>query len=593
MKGETGKSYLQKLLNQAGSGLGFDLSAGSISTPEPKFGDYSTNAALVLAKKEKKNPKELASQIIAELKKLDSDPSAGMTQSVFEEIFEAGGFINFKLSLNALLENAEKVVEQGDLYGCSINGKGEKILVEYFQPNVAKPLHLGHLRTAIIGDCLFRIFASQGYKAESDTHLGDWGTQFGLLILAFKKYGDIKVIEQDPINELNKLYVKINAEAEKDDSVHEAGKAEFVKLEEGNEENRKLWKMFRDWTWKEFEIIYSDLGIRKSDHDWGESFYEDKMPEVLKELKAKGLLTESQGAQIVDLEKHNLGIALVVKSDGGTTYLLRDLATFIYRKSQGFTKQFYVVDVRQKHTLAQNFKILELLGAINSTEEATHISYGFLTLPEGAMSTRKGKVVSATDFVKSVQETALSIIEEKNPELKNKEDVAKSVAAGAIKYFDLSHNIKSDIVFDPKKAISFEGNTGPYLQYTHARINGILRKSLTNAIPVEAGIHKMDPRVLASLDPRMALVEEELSVLRKLVKFPEVVSMVSQEYLPNLLCNYLFELSQTFNAFYQEVPVLQETNDAIRSFRLQLITATAQVIRNGLYLLGIEAPEEM
>ena len=377
----------------------------------------------------------------------------------FDDVLEAGGFINFKLSQNALLKNLTDIHQHKENYGSSNIGKGKKILVEYFQPNIAKPLHLGHLRTAIIGDCLFRLFKFTGFSPESDTHLGDWGTQFGLLVHAFKKYGDILVIEQDPINELNKLYIKINAEAENDASVREQGKAEFVKLEQGDKENRELWKKFKDYSWQEFEIIYRDLGVRKSDHDWPESFFEDKMPAVLLELKNKGLLKESQGAQVVDLEEYKLGTALLVKSDGGTTYLLRDLATLIYRKQQGFEKQYYVVDVRQSHTLKQTFKIIELLGYINPGE-AVHVSYGFLTLPQGAMSTRKGTTVGAKEFIEDVQHRALEIIEEKNRDLKNKEAVAKQVASGAIKYFDLSHNIKSDIVFDPKKLFPLKATRG-------------------------------------------------------------------------------------------------------------------------------------
>jgi arginyl-tRNA synthetase len=578
MTSETAKNYVNHVLSSALSTLKLTsyLDVLSITSPEPQFGDYSTNTALILAKKLKVNPKDVANKIIEQIKKEDK-------KQYFSAIEEKGGFINFTFSEEFLLKNLSKIIEQRELFGSSLLGGGKKILVEYFQPNVAKPLHLGHLRTAIIGDSLFRIFLSQGFKAESDTHLGDWGTQFGLVLLAYKKYGDIKVIEKNPIEELNKLYVQINSEIESNPELREEGKQEFVKLEQGDKENRELWKKFKDWSWQEYEVVYKDLEIRKSDHDWPESFFEDKMSAVIAELKSKGLLKESQGAQIVDLEAYGLGIALLVKSDGGTTYLLRDLATYIFRKSQGFEQQFYVVDVRQSHTLKQTFKIVELLGYIKHPEEAVHISYGFLTLPEGAMSTRKGTVVGAKEFIENVQKEALKIIEEKNPKLREKELVANKVAAGAIKYFDLSHNLKSDIVFDPKKAISFEGNTGPYLMYTHARIHGILRKS-------EIRNPKSEINFKSEI---LNLKSEELSVLRKLLKFPEVVTQVSEDYLPNLLCNYLFELSQTFNAFYQEVPVLQEENDDLRSFRLQLVTATAQVIKNGLYLLGIDAPEEM
>jgi arginyl-tRNA synthetase len=581
MPSETAKIYLQHLLAESLSELKLTATLDAdpqISAPEMKFGDFSTNAAMVLAKKLKANPKEIAEKLVEVLKRYD-------TKKVFSEIVPVGGFVNFRLSESFLLANLEKILSEKELYGASLLGQGKKILVEYFQPNVAKPLHLGHLRTAIIGDSLFRILKSQGFMAESDTHLGDWGTQFGLLILAFKKYGDITLVEKDPISELNKLYVRINTEIEAAPALREEGKSEFVKLEQGDEENRKLWTKFRDWSWKEYEVVYEDLSIRKADHDWPESFFEDKMPEVVKELKAKGLLVESQGAQIVDLEQYGLGIAVVVKSDGGTTYLLRDLATYIFRKKEGFEKQLYVVDVRQSHTLAQTFKILELAGYITSPEEAVHVAYGFLTLPEGAMSTRKGTVVGATEFIKNVQTEALRIIEEKNPDLSEKEIVAKKVAAAALKYFDLSHNLKSDIVFDPKTAISFEGNTGPYLQYTHARIHGILRKvsddlkpSDRNKIPASAGI---------------TFKAEDFLVLRKLSKFPEVVEQVARELLPNLLCNYLFELSQNFNTFYEKAPILSETDENLKAFRLQLISATAQVLNNGLFLLGIDAPEEM
>lgn len=589
MYSETPKKYTEKLFSEA---LGGMYARGEIaaipsvelSIPEATFGDLATNIAMKMAKAEKKNPKDLAEKIIREIQVLDKAQN-------FKSIEQAAGFINITLSSKYLLENMAKVLELGDLYGCSLKGAGKKILVEYFQPNMAKPLHLGHLRTAIIGDAIFKILGSQGYKVESDTHLGDWGTQFGLLILAFKKYGDMAVIEKSPIVELNKLYVQINSEIETNPELREEGKAEFIKLEQGDAENKKLWKQFRDWSWQEYDIVYSDLGVRKSDHDWPESFYEDKMPAVVSKLKEKGLLVESQGAQIVNLEEHGLGIAVVIKSDGGTTYLLRDLATFIHRKSEGFEKQLYVVDVRQQHTLAQTFKILELLGEIQNLDEVLHIAYGFLTLPEGAMSTRKGTVVDATEFISSVQKEAIAIIEEKNPELENKEIIGKQVAVAAMKYFDLSHNLKSDIVFDPKTAISFEGNTGPYLQYTHARIHGILRKAGAGVIPAS------EPESMQSQEHgsrnEFGMTQHELAVLRKLSSYSELLQQVSEDLLPNALCNYLFELSQTFNSFYAEVPILAETDEKIKEMRLKLITATAQVIKNGLNLLGIEAPEEM
>lgn len=576
------KGYISELIAEAIKQISPDeageiLASANLDVSYPKtgFGDYATSAAMVMFKQFKsapaENPAALANLLASKLEALDHEHT-------FAKIEAAGGFINFWLSEAYLVNNLRKIISAKDKFGSTDLGANQKVLVEYFQPNIAKPLHLGHLRTAIIGDSLFRILKFAGFNVASDTHLGDWGTQFGLLILAYKKWGDDSVILEDPIAELNKLYVKINTEMESDESLREQGKAEFVKLEQGDEENLALWEQFKDWSWKEYGVIYSDLMVRKSDHDWPESFYADKMPKVLDMLKANGLLKESQGAQIVDLEEQGLGIAIIVKSDGGTTYLLRDLATYIYRKQQGFTKQLYVVDNRQSHTLAQTFKILELLDVITSPLEAVHIAYGVLSLPEGQMSTRKGTMISANELIKKAQEKALGIIQEKNPDLANKEAVAKQVMQAALKYFDLSHNYKSDIVFTWDKALSFEGNTGPYLQYTHARINGILRKAETsvNAVPHPA-----------------ELLEQETTVLRKLNQFPEIIAQTAANYTPNTLCSYLYELAQVLNAFYEVAPVIKEENSDKKAFRLSLIQATAQVLKNGLELLGIPAPEEM
>lgn len=547
-----------------------------ISYPKSGFGDYATNVAMVLFKKfniaPASNPVEFAKLLAVKLRELDKGDT-------FLSIEAQNGFINFTISPKVLLNTVMQIAKEKESYGKVDLGQGQKVLVEYFQPNIAKPLHLGHLRTAIIGDSLFKILSFTNYQTESDTHLGDWGTQFGLLILAYKKWGDIETIKQDPITELNKLYVRINTEIEADPELREQGKAEFIKLEQGDSENRALWQQFKEWSWQEFGIIYEDLGIRQSDHDWPESFYIDKMPAVIEQLKDKNLLIESQGAQIVNLEDYGLGIAVIVKSDGGTTYLLRDLATYIFRKQQGFEKQIYVVDNRQSHTLAQTFKILELLGVITSPTEAVHIAYGVLSLPEGQMSTRKGTMVGAKALIQKAQEKALEIINQKNPGLEHKPAVAKQVMQAALKYFDLSHNYKSDIVFTWDKALSFDGNTGPYLQYTHARIHGILRKA--------------DTMNMESINENVVLGDIEQLLLRKLHKFPEIITQTAENFSPNIIANYLFELSQIFNSFYEAVPILKETDNTKKNIRIKIITATAQVLKNGLNLLGIEAPEEM
>ncbi len=579
MPSETSKLYLQHLLAGALSDLQLtsQLSAEpEVSLPDSRFGDYTTNVAMVLAKKLKENPKAVAEKLAERIKNLD-------TTKVFRGIEVVGGFINFNLSQDFLLQNLTKISEQKDNFGSSWNNEDKTVVVEYFQNNVAKPPHVGHLRSAVVGDSLLRIFRFLGYNAISDTHIGDWGTQFGILILAYKTLGDQKIVEENPIEELNKLYVEMSGKIEQQPELREQAKAEFKKLEDGDKENRKLWEWFVKESLKDFERYRKLLGLLPFDNNLGESFYEDKMPAILEELKSKNLVkTGETGELYVDLEEYSLGRCILVKSDGATTYHLRDFATYIYRRKEfNFYKNIYVVDNRQAHHFRQLFKILELAGYPTAIDSA-HVELGFMSLPEGPISTRKGNIISLQNLVDEAEKRALQIIEEKNPELKNKKAVAGQVARASIKYFDLVHNRKTEFVFTWDSALSFDGNTGPYLQYTHARIHGILRK---------AG--KQEKSEAGTFDVTAEYNAHEIAVLRKLNQFAEVLEFVAVDYMPNLLCNYLFELSQEFNSFYQEVPVLQEKNSMLRSFRLELITATAQVLKNGLNLLGIESPEEM
>lgn len=584
MQNETAKIYLERLIQASLSELKMAEGADfhpQILVPDPQFGDYSTNLALMLAKQQKANPKDLAEKMVEEFKRLDA-------QGVFGEIAVAGGFINFKLSAGFLLGNLEKVLEQGELYGASLAGAGRPMVVEYFQNNVAKPPHVGHLRSAVIGDCLLRVLKSQGYKIISDTHIGDWGVQFGILLYAYKEFiasgGKKEQLEADPINELNKLYVAMSAKIEADPALREKGKEEFVSLEKGNTENRELWQWFVQVSLNDFERYRKLLQILPFDHNLGESFYEDKMPAVLEEFKAKGIVkTGETMEQYIDLEEFGLGRCILVKSDGGTTYHMRDFATYIYRRKEfEFYKNIYVVDNRQSHHFRQLFKALELAGYSASIDSA-HVELGFMSLPEGAISTRKGTTISLQNLIDEAQKRAVAIIQEKNPALENRQAVAREVALAAIKYFDLSHNRKTEIVFTWDKALSFEGNTGPYLQYTHARIHGILRKAQT----AEPPWHPVAVEKTAPLEPA------ERMVLSKLAHFSEILAQVAEEFLPNLLCNYLFELAQNFNQFYENSPVIQEKDEAKKQLRLAICSATAQVISNGLYLLGINAPEEM
>lgn len=530
-----------------------------VDRPDPKFGDFSSNAAMILAKGQKTNPRALAEKIVREIDK-----------KLFKQVtIEGPGFINFKVKDEAIIESlTEREPKSKKLPG--------KILVEYFQPNIAKPLHVGHLRTAIIGDAIRRSLEYLGHEVESDTHMGDWGTQFGILIWAYKKWGNDKEIEKNPITTLNKYYIKANDEIEKDPSLRDAAKKEFVKLEEGDKENRKIWKQFVDWSLEKFSKINDLLDLLPFEHYWPESFYEDKMKIIVETLKKKGLLQESQGAQIVNLEKQGLGIAIIIKSDGGTTYLLRDLATFIFRKKEGFGKQIYVVDTRQSHAFDQLFAILEMLGEMKP-DEAYHVTFGFMSFKGSAFSTRKGNIVLAEDLVAQTKEKVAEIIEKKNPELKGKKEAVKAVALAALKYFDLSHNRQSDIEFDWKEVLDFEGNSGPYLQYAHARLSSILRKEQPSG--------KISDKV------EMTETERQLALMAAALR--ESVEESVREYFPNILANYLYDLATLANKFYHESRVLNETDQDKKLMRLFLTKAVKETLGNGLKLLGIVPLEEM
>ncbi|MEO8065604.1 MAG: arginine--tRNA ligase [Candidatus Doudnabacteria bacterium] len=515
----------------------------TVTYPDFKLGDYSSNAALILSREAKLKPLDLANKIVGKLDK-----------GMFEKADAvAPGFINFKLILPEL---------QSTTYNLQPKTEG-KILLEYFQPNIAKPLHIGHLETAIIGDTIKRQLLYMGKTVESDTHMGDWGTQFGYLILAYKKFGEVN----------DKLYAQLNA----DDSQKEAAKHEFVKLEQGDVENRKIWQQLVEASMKEFLKINDLMDILRFEHHWPESFYEDKMPVVLEDLKQKKLLVESQGAQIVDLEQEKLGVAIIVKSDGGTTYLLRDLATFLFVKKEGFTKHLYVVDNRQSLHYKQLFSILKSMGKFEENE-GIHIDYGFISFKGQALSTRKGNMVLAQDVIAQAEEKVSKIIAEKNPDLKNKQEVIKAVTKGALKYFILKHNRHSDIEFDWNEVLDFEGDSGPYLQYAYARMASILRK----AGNLESGIWNLE-----SITPTERQILFQSSILS------EIVSDATKDYLPNILANYLYGFAKLLNKFYHESPVTQEKDEKVRNFRLALVSNAKATLGKGLDLLGIKALEEM
>lgn len=559
-------SILRLIRNAAGidDAVAFSFEA----SPQPEFGDYATNLPLALGALRGISPMALAEEIAEKIK----SPLIEKAEAA------APGFINIWISKKALGAGIEGILANPRSYGGSLEGKGRTVIVEYFQLNIAKKPHVGHLRSAVIGDSVKRILRHLSYHAISDTHVGDWGTQFGILLSAFKRAGGgIKDVEKNPFELLNKLYIEENAQIEADPALREQAKEEFAKLERGDKENRAIWKWMVLLSMKKLKESAGLLQLLRFEEHKGESSYESDMPKIVEEALEKGAAIKKDGAVLVDLSDEGLDEAILIKSDGASTYLLRDLATIKHRKENwDFYKNIYVVDVRQSHHFRQVFRVAELLG-FEGRGVSIHAEFGFMKLPEGAFSTRKGNTISLDALISEAEERALKVIEEKNPELKNKLEVAKDVALGAIKYFDLSHHRKSDIVFRWEDALSFEGNTGPYVQYTHARFSSILRK-----------FGKKLPKLAeAEFD------EGERSLAVRLLRFPDAVSAAEKEYAPHVIAHYLFQLSQEANTFYHTHRVLDEADKKKKELRTLLVKAVAEVLKTGLYLLGIKAPEEM
>jgi arginyl-tRNA synthetase len=457
------------------------------------------------------------------------------------------------------------------------------VVLDYFQLNIAKRPHVGHLRSAVIGDALKRLLLASGYRAVSDTHVGDWGTQFGILLLAFREAGiDRVVIEGDPFDLLEDLYQKESQRIEEDPARRERAKGEFATLEQGDEERREIWQWMVDISMRQLEASALRLGLLPFEEHRGESVYEDAMPGIVAEALGKGVaIKKEDGAVVVDLTEEKLDEAVLIKSDGASTYLLRDLATIQYRKQQwNFFRNLYVVDVRQEHHFRQVFRVAELLGW-EGIEESQHIALGRMSLPEGSMSSRKGNAISLEKVCNEARDRARAVIAEKNPELRDADAVAEAVGIGAVKYFDLSHHRKSDIVFRWEDALSFDGNTGPYLQYTHARFSSILRKLGV------AEFHSVRIPGDAFLD------EGERAILLVMLGFPDAVRSAIEDFAPSNLATYLHALASTANEFYHTHPIAKEADETKKSLRLALAVGVVLSLRNGLGMLGIATPEEM
>ena len=535
--------------------------------PSYEMGDYAF-PCFKLAKIFRKAPNLIAEEISNKIQE----------NSYFEKIENVGPYVNFFIDKSILVETVlEEIKNKKEKYGSSDIGKGKTVIVEYSSPNIAKPFHIGHIRTTIIGHALYRIYSFLGYDTVAINHLGDYGTQFGKLIVAYKKWGDRSVIEKDPINELLKLYVKFHEEAEKEPSLDDEARKWFKKLEDGDNEATELWKWMREISLEEFNKVYDMLGI-EFDSFTGESFYSDKMPKVVEELQNKGLLVKSEGADIVDLEPYNMPPALIRKSDGSTLYITRDIAAAIYRKENyDFYKNIYVVGSEQKLHFDQWRKIIDLMG-YDWAENCIHVPFGMVSLEDGTMSTRKGRVVFLEDVLKKAVEKTTGIIEERNPNLENKEEVAKQVGIGAIVFQELFNSRIKDYVFSWDKTLSFEGETGPYVQYAHARANSLLKK----------GEFSVEDKIDYSLLKR----EEEIDIIRLLYDFPNIIVNSSEKNEPSFITRHITEIAKNFNRFYHNCPILNEEED-LRKARLHLVYATKLVLNTGLLLLGIEAPDKM
>ena len=534
---------------------------------QPKSSDLGDIAfpAFSLAKVERKAPQAIAADIA---EKID--------QSAFEKVVATGPYVNFFLDKSKISDQVIKsVIEAGADYGQQDEGHGQNITIDLSSPNIAKPFSVGHLRSTVIGDALSNIFRKMGYNTIKINHLGDWGKQFGLLMVAYKKWGSKEAVEANPIDELLKLYVRINAEIENDPELDEEGRLWFKKLEDGDPEATELWQWFRDESLVEFNRIYKLLGV-EFDSLNGEAFYNDKMDEAVQILEEKGLLKESKGASIVELDDVNLPPAMIKKSDGATLYITRDIATAIYRaRTYNFVKNIYVVGQEQSNHFRQLKAVLKKMG-FDWSDDMIHVDFGLVTKNRQKLSTRKGNIILLEPTLQEAISRAKAQIEEKNPELENKEEVAHAVGVGAVKFYDLKTDRRNGYDFDLEAMVSFEGETGPYVQYAYARIQSILRKA--NFTPSTDATYSLS-------DP------ESWEIIKLLQDFSRVVKRAAENYDPSLIAKYAINLAQAFNKYYAHTRILDESPE--RESRLALSYSTAVVLKEALRLLGVDAPEKM
>ena len=543
------------------------------NSTKKEFGDFQTNFAMVSSKLIGKNPREIANIIVENFKEND----------LIEKLEIAGpGFINIYLKNSFINKELQKI--GNEKYDFSFLDLNKKVLIDFSAPNIAKRMHIGHLRSTIIGDSIFRIFKYIGFNIVSDNHIGDWGTQFGKLIVAYNKWLDKEAYDKDPIGELERIYVLFSDEAKKDPTLEDVAREELRKLQLGDEKNNALWKEFIEISLKEYNKVYERLNIH-FDYYYGESFYNNIMPSVLEDLKVKKIAVEDQGALVVFFENDKLPPAIVQKKDGSFLYSTSDLATIKFRREElKIDNAIYVTDERQQNHFKQVFDISKQLGG-NYDYEKHHVWFGIMRFGDGMIfSSRSGNIIRLVDLLDEAKNKVKEVINEKNPSIpeKEKEEIAEIVGTGAIKYFDLSQNRTSDILFTWDKVLSFEGNTGPYLQYTYARIQSIFRKLKEENITVKNENIILDD---------MLEIERELGT--ELLRFPQAIIKAYETQRPNVIADYLFDTAKLFNNFYNSKSILKEEDKAVMDARILLAEKTANIIKEGLSLLGINTVNRM
>jgi arginyl-tRNA synthetase len=523
--------------------------------PDSKLGDLSL-PCFKLSRRLKAAPPSIAASL-----------AAGFECEGIDHVETAGGYLNFYIDKNYLAGNVlDKIIKQGESYGSSDMGKGKTVVLDYSSPNVAKPFHIGHLGTTVIGHSLRMLHEFAGFKCVSINHLGDWGTQFGKLIVAYRKWGSAQDIETGGIDALVALYVRFHEESQKNKSLEDEARTEFTKLEHGDQSNTALWKWFIEISITEYQKTYKQLGIEFDSYK-GESFYTDKMPEQIEILREKGLLKTDNGASLVNLEQFNMAPCLILKSDGSTLYPTRDIAAAVYRKrTYNFDKAIYVTSAGQSLHFAQWFKVVELMG-YQWADQLVHVPYGTVSIDGSKLATRTGNVILLRDLFAMAIDKVSEIMEEKNAELQNREEVAEAVGVGAIVFHYLYNSRIKDINFVLDDALNFDGNTGPYAQYTYARACSILQKG---------GEYGDGAKITA---------DEETALLKILSLFPERVESAISEYEPYIITRYIIDVCTAFNRFYHDCPILSAKDGDIRSFRIKLTAAVKHVLGNAFNLI--------